>query len=186
MLDRNLSWVLLALGVGFLLANVRLAVQLVQGLRLRSQAILTWKGPRPPFYALIIAMSVTLGVVLLIEVYVRRQPVTLFGEGMMFLYYAFLMPLTRLQIGRGFYQDGVWVDGGFMPYANIGGLAWREEPEITLVVIPRMQRLARRLVVPSQYYGEARRLLRDKIAGQELHFTGKPLDLGAHDERDDV
>ena len=73
-----------------------------------------------------------------------------------------------------------------MPYATIGGLTWREEPELTLVLIPRMQRLARRLVVPAEYYAEARRLLRDKIAGHELHFTGKPLDLGAHDERDDV
>lgn len=186
MLDRNLSWVLLVLGVGFLVANLRLAVQLLKGLRLRSQAVLTWKGPRPPFYALLVAISVTLAIVLAIELYVRRGPLPLFGEGMMFLYYACLLPLTHMHIGRGFYRDGVWDERGFMPYGNIGGLSWREEPEVTLVVIPRMHRLARRLVVPTQYYGEARRLLRDKIAEHELHFTGKPLDLGLHDERDDV
>ena len=28
--------------------------------------------------------------------------------------------------------------------------------------------------------------LRDKIAAHDIHFTGKTLDLGLHDERDDV
>jgi len=36
------------------------------------------------------------------------------------------------------------------------------------------------------YYGAARRLLRDKIAAYDIHFAGKSLDLGMHDERDDV
>ena len=44
----------------------------------------------------------------------------------------------------------------------------------------------RRLVVPEPYFGQARRLLRDKIAAHDIHFTGKTLDLGSHDERDDV
>jgi hypothetical protein len=49
-----------------------------------------------------------------------------------------------------------------------------------------MKRLARRLIVPHEHYGAARRVLRDKIATFDIHFTGKALDLGAHDERDDV
>jgi hypothetical protein len=191
-LDRLLPSVLLLLGFGFLLANLRLAVQLVQALRLRSQALLTWRGPKPPFYRLILVIAITLGLVLVTEIILRfwlgaARPEAVFGEMMMFVYYACLLPLTHLRIGRGFYEDGVWMESGFMPYAMVGGLSWREEPELTLLLIPRMQqRLARRLVVPAQYYAEARRLLRDKIAGHELHFTGKPLDLGAHDERDDV
>jgi hypothetical protein len=191
-LDRTLPSILFALGLGFLLANLRLALQLLQALRLRSQARLTWPSPKPPFYPLLVAMGITLYVVLITEVmvlvrgHVDRPPETFFGEAMMFLYYGCLMPLSQRLIGRGFYEEGVWVDSGYMPYGAIGGLTWREEPEITLVLIPRVQRLARRLVVPSRYYAEARRLLRDKIAGHDLHFTGKPLDLGAHDERDDV
>ncbi len=191
-LDRTLPWVLLTLGLGFLLANLRLGLQLLQTVRLRSQALITWPSPKPPFYALFVAMGVTLYFVLVTEVLLRlkwgvqREPASLFGELMMFLYYGCLLPLVRVRVGRGFYEDGVWMETGFMPYTTIGGLSWREEPEITLMLIPRMQRLARRLVVPRQYYAEARRLLRDKIAGHELHFTGKPLDLGAHDERDDV
>jgi hypothetical protein len=49
-----------------------------------------------------------------------------------------------------------------------------------------MRAFARRLVVPDHYYGAARRLLRDKIAAHDIRFTGKALDLGMHDEKDDV
>ena len=57
---------------------------------------------------------------------------------------------------------------------------------MTLVMMYRMRNFARRLIVPDVYYGAARRLLRDKIAAHDIHFTGKTLDLGQHDERDDV
>ncbi len=46
-------------------------------------------------------------------------------------------------------------------------------------MIYRMRAFARALVVPERYYGAARRLLRDKIAAHDIHFTGKALDLGA-------
>jgi hypothetical protein len=107
------------------------------------------------------------------------------GETMMLVYYAYAVPLS-LKIGRGFYEDGIWADAGFIPYSRIGGLTWREGEQLTLVLIYRMRAFARRLVVPEKYYGAARRLLRDKIAAHDIHFTGKPLDLGMHDERDDV
>src|SRR5690242_7303794 len=109
-----------------------------------------------------------------------------FGEGMMFLYYAYLMPLSR-RIGRGFYEDGIWADSAFIPYNEVGGISWREgEHEVTLVVISRLRNLARRLIVPGDKYGAARRLLRDKISEHAIHFTGTGLDLGARDERDEA
>jgi hypothetical protein len=95
------------------------------------------------------------------------------------------VPLS-LKIGRGFYQDGIWSDAGFVPYSAIGGLAWREGEQVTLVLSDRVRQFARKLTVPESYYGAARRVLRDKIAAHDIHFTGKSLDLGAHDERDDV
>jgi hypothetical protein len=42
------------------------------------------------------------------------------------------------------------------------------------------------LTVPTNLYGEARRLLRDRIATHDIHFAGQTLDLGGHDEREDV
>jgi hypothetical protein len=181
----NLSRLLLLLGVGFLCANVRLFAQFLKFLKLRSSALLTWPGRRPPFYRLLLVLGAVLAALIIYKLMLGRHPIQVFGESMMLVYYAYALPLS-LRIGRGFYQDGIWTDGGFIPYSRIGGLSWREEEQITLVMIYRMRAFARRLVVPERYYAAARRLLRDKIAAHDIHFTGKALDLGHHDEREDV
>jgi hypothetical protein len=186
MLDWLLPRVLLVLGAGFFVANLRLCLQFVQFLRIRSKALLTWPSRRPPYYPLVLGLGVALGALMIVKLaLLQRPPTDWFGEAMMFVYYACLQPMS-LRIGRGFYEDGVWVDNGFLPYTAIGSLSWREEREITLLLVPRMKQLARKLVVPQQYYGAARRLLRDLIARHEIIFGTRTLDLGAHDERDDV
>jgi hypothetical protein len=97
-----------------------------------------------------------------------------------------LTPLSR-RIGRGFYEDGIWADSSFIPYNEVGGISWREgEHSVSLIVISRLRSLARRLAVPLEHYGAARRLLRDKIGEHAIHFTGTGLDLGEHDERDEA
>jgi hypothetical protein len=63
-----------------------------------------------------------------------------FGESMMLLYYTYALPLS-LRIGRGFYEDGIWAESGFIPYSQIGGLTWREEGQVTLVLMYRMRSL---------------------------------------------
>lgn len=182
----DLSRILFVLGVGFFLANVRLLVQFIRFLRLRSSALLIWPGRRPPFYGLLLALGAVLGVLIVYKLAVlQRHPKDVFGEAMMLLYYGYATPLS-LKIGRGFYQDGIWSDAGFVPYSTIGGLAWREGEQVTLVLIDRMRQFGRKLTVPQGYYGAARRVLRDKIAAHDIHFTGKSLDLGDHDERDVV
>ena len=42
------------------------------------------------------------------------------------------------------------------------------------------------LIVPERHYGAVRRLLRDKIGAHDIMFAGESLDLGGHDEREDV
>jgi hypothetical protein len=181
-----LPQVLFVLGVGFFVADVRLFFQFLRFQRLRSSALLTWPGRKPPFYGLLIVIGAVLSVLIVYKLaFLHMRPADVFGETMMLVYYAYAVPLS-LRIGRGFYQDGIWADAGFIPYSHIGGLTWREGEQLTLVLIYRMRAFARRLVVPEVYYGAARRLLRDKIAAHDIHFTGKPLDLGMHDERDDV
>jgi hypothetical protein len=178
--------VLFVLGVGFFIANLRLLLQFIRFLTLRSSALLTWPGRRPPFYGLLLAIGMILGMLIIYKLVILRQhPTDVFGESMMMLYYGYAVPLS-LRIGRGFYEEGIWADGGFIRYSNIGGLTWREGEPLTLVMMHRVRAFARRLVVPDSYYGAARRLLRDKIAAHDIHFTGKSLDLGLHDERDDV
>ncbi len=182
----QLPRILILLGVGFLVANVRLLLQLVRFLRIRSSAVLTWPGRTPPYYWLFLTVGVLLAVIIVCKLAVLRlHPINVFGESMMLVYYGYAQPLS-LKIGRGFYEEGIWADGGFVPYSQIGGLTWREDSQITLVLMYRRRSFAHRLVVPDACYGAARRLLRDKIAAHDIHFTGKTLDLGAHDERDDV
>jgi hypothetical protein len=181
-----LTDVLLVLGGGFLFANIRILIQFLRYRSLRRSAVLVWPVRRPPFYSTFLMLGAALALVIIVKVlYLHWGLNKIFGESMMLLYYGGMMPLS-LKITRGFYEDGVWSDDGFVPYGTIGGLSWREEHEITLLLIPRMRKLVRRLIVPLEYYGEARKLLRDKIKTFDIHFTGKPLDLGAHDERDDV
>jgi hypothetical protein len=175
---------LLLLGFGFLVANVKLAFDYVRFLRLRRSALLIWRTPKPPYYTFGLGLGVALGLLVFAKlVLLHRQA---FGESMMFLYYAYFFPMS-LTIGRGFYEDGIWAETTFIPYHEVGGISWREgEHQVTLVVISRLRNLARRLIVPGDMYGAARRLLRDKIGEHAIHFTGTGLDLGAHDERDEV
>ncbi len=185
---------LLLLGVGFFVANVRIGIDALKFLRRRSSAQLTWRGPRPRYYGLQLALGVILGVLLAYDVFVimRSAPQLraafapqVFGISMMFAYYGYLVPL-RQRIGRGFYADGIWSETGFVPYWKIGAVSWREGEEIALVIVSRLRNLARRLVVPGNHYAAARRLLRDKIAGHDIQLLHTGLELGAHDERDDV
>jgi len=190
MLRQSPSQILLLLGIGYLVANLRIFVDGFRFLKRRSKALLTWPGQRPRFYGLALALGVVLGVLLFFNVVIRQQtPIqVVFGEAMMFIYYGYAMPFSR-RIGRGFYEDGIWAETGFIPYSSIGGITWREDRdghEPTLVIISRLRKLARRLIVPGRHYAEARRLLRDKIAAHDIHFSGTGLNLETHDEREDV
>jgi hypothetical protein len=178
-----ITWTLFVLGAGFLVANTKLLFEYIQFVKRRRAALLTWQPPKPPYYGMAIAIGVSLGILVVAKVLVHRQ---IFGEMMMFVYYACLTPLSR-RIGRGFYEDGIWADSSFIPFNEIAGLTWREsEQGVTLVIISRLRNLARVLRVPIDKYSAARRLLRDKIGEHAIHFTGTGLDLGAHDERDEA
>ena len=176
---------LLLLGAGFLLANLRLLARFIQFWRLKSTAQLTWPRRRQRSYGISLGFGLVFGLLVLVKVaFQGRPPADAFGEGMMFVYYAYAFPLS-LRIGHGFYDGGVWSNTGFMPYDQIGGLSWQEGRELTLVLIHRTRKRMRRLELPQEHYGEARRLLRDKIAGRDIHFTGRAFDLGG-DEREVV
>jgi len=185
-LDKVLVGFLLLLGCGFLVVNVRFVLRFARYMRLRRSAILTWPGRRPRFYGLQLLFPPIFMIVIVVKLLVwRMAPLNIFGEFMMLIYYGYVLPLG-IRIGRGFYESGLWLEDGFLPYARVGRIAWREEPPLTLLVMPKSEARARRLEVPERYYGEARRLLRDRIAHHEITFGDKTLDLGSHDQADDV
>jgi hypothetical protein len=176
--------VLFVLGVGFLGANLKVMADLVRYYRRKPSALLTWPSPRPRYFRFNILLAVTLGLLLAAKL-VRQQPDQAFGEAMMFLYYGCAFPLST-RISRGFYTDGIWADGGFMRWAQISAVSWKEEGRVTLILISHFRSIARRLEVPAHLYGQARRVLRDKIRDHAIHIGGAGLDLGSRDESDSV
>ena len=46
--------------------------------------------------------------------------------------------------------------------------------------------IARHVQVPGHLYGQARRVLRDKVQAHDIHIGGAGLDLGTRDERDTI
>ena len=193
-----LPQILLVLGLGFLIANLRVALELMRWMRHRSKALITWPARKPPYYGLSLGIGLMLGILILVKAYLawRRGGVlaewlslfgrNAFGELMMFVYFGYMMPLST-RITRGLYVDGIWTDSGFMPYEQIGGITWREGTHPTLVIISRLKALARRLEVPASFLAEVRRVLRDKISTHAIAMDEGPgLHLGARDARDGV
>ena len=178
---------LIVLGVLFLAVNVRVGSDIWRWWRRRADALLVWKPPAPPFYALNLAIGVMLGVLLFVTVFLVPRPAgSVFGEAMMFLYYGYLLPLST-RIMRGLYADGVWTDSGFMAYADIGGLTWKEGATGTLVLASRLRAFARTLSVPGTRLGEVRRVLREKIGERAIELDDGPgLHLGSRDTRESV
>jgi hypothetical protein len=173
-------------GVGFSVANAKVLVDLLRFRARRPGALLVWQNPKPPFYGVSLALGVILGLLLAFKFFVLRRSIDqLFGEMMMFVYYGYLVPLST-RIARGFYRDGVWSDSGFMRWGQISAVSWRDEGGITLILISRLKKIGRRLHVPGNLYGEARRLLRDKVKAHDIHIGGAGLDLGTRDESDAV
>jgi hypothetical protein len=180
-----LPQVLFLFGIGFLVANLKVVFDLIRFRVRRSTALLVWQAPKPRFYSLSLLLAAVLGLLVAAKLVQRRPPSEFFGEAMMLLYYGYAFPLST-RIARGFYRDGVWSDSGFMRWAHISGVTWREEEGVTLILISKLQALARRLDVPSHLYGEARRVLRDKVKAHDISLGGSGLDLGTRDERDAI
>jgi hypothetical protein len=57
----------------------------------------------------------------------------------------------------------VWADAGFLRYERIARIAFREAPEIVLVLVPRGGSGPFRLPVPTSEYGAVRKILEEKI-----------------------
>ena len=61
--QRVITGILLVLGAGFLVANAQLLLEYVRFRKRRGSALLTWRGPQPPYYGMALAIGVVLGVV---------------------------------------------------------------------------------------------------------------------------
>jgi len=181
-----LQRLLFLFGIGFFAANVKVGTDLLRYQRRKRSALLIWQNPKPRYYH----FSLTLGVILVglfaFKLFIQhREMKTLLGEAMMSVYYVFALPLST-RIARGFYEDGVWSDNGFMPWSQISAVSWRDEGTVTLMLISHGKSIARRLEVPGAQYGEARRVLLDRVKAHDIHIGGAGLNLGTREEGDSI
>jgi hypothetical protein len=180
-----LPQILFLFGIGFLVANLKVVADLIRFRVRKNSALLVWQSPKPRHYNFSLLLAGILGLLLAAKLVQGRPADQWFGEAMMLLYYGYAFPLST-RIARGFYRDGVWSDSGFMRWAHISAVAWKEEGSVTLVLISRLKSLARKMQVPGDLYGEARRVLRDKVKAHDISFGGSGLDLGTRNESDAV
>jgi len=177
---------LILFGIGFLGANLALLYEGAQDWRRRRQAVLVWRMAPPRLAFVPVLIAVGLAAVIVYKLVALQWPVwRLFGEAMMLTYYGYLYPLSQ-RVKRGFYEEGVRLDRGFLRWEDINGLTWRPGPPLALLVARGRRQWAGVLTVPPEQFGATRRLLRDRIAAREIRFSHPPLDLGGHDEREDV
>jgi hypothetical protein len=57
---------------------------------------------------------------------------------------------------------------------------------VTLMLISHGKSIARRLEVPGAQYGEARRVLLDRVKAHDIHIGGAGLNLGTREEGDSI
>jgi hypothetical protein len=163
MVPRNetmLTVVLVGVGLYFSVLLARGFAGYLRFLRMRQSAVLTWRARRPFHFALVLGV-VSLAVAVL-NTSLDRPFLHLYGQYATAVYFILMVPLSA-RIRLGLYRDGVWADTGFLPYARIGRMAFREGPEIVLLLLQRGAARAFRLVVPPEEYGAVRKLLEEKV-----------------------
>jgi hypothetical protein len=137
-------------------------------LKVRPTALLTWPVRRPAHFPFLLALGAVAAALAVINSTMNRPFHHVYSQGVMAVYFMVMVPLSaRIQLGL--YRDGVWADAGFLPYDKIARMAFREAPEIVLVMVPRGRSGAFRLPVPSSEYGAVRKILEDKIRARVVN-----------------
>lgn len=168
---------LLGFGAYFFVLVVRGFARYMRFRRVRPTALLTWPGRRPAHFGLLVGLGVIAAAVTFLNAYLQRPLPHVLSQAFIALYFVLTVPLL-CRIQPGLYRDGVWADGGFMPYARIGRLAFFEKPEIVLVLLPKgAWTSAFRLLVPPQEYGAVRKVLEEMIRARVLRIEEGILGL---------
>jgi hypothetical protein len=171
------------MSVGLVGLGLYFAVQLGRGLRgyarferVRPTAVVTWPVPRPPNWGFLLGMGVVSLFLTALNGYLARPLHHVASLLAMSLYFIGMVPLAR-RIRLGLYRDGVWADAGFLAYSDIGRFAFRETPEIVLLLVPRGSRAPFRLPVPPGEYGAVRKHIEDKVRSHAVNVERSILGL---------
>jgi hypothetical protein len=141
--------------------------------------VVTWPRRRRWHDGLLVGLGVASAFVAVLNAVLERPPHHVYSQGIMAVYFLVVVPLSA-RIRLGFYRDGVWSENGFLAWREIGRLAFREKPEIVLLLLRRGSRARLyRLPVPPDEYGPVRRVLSDMIRTGTVVVDEPLLGLGA-------
>jgi hypothetical protein len=174
--ETMLSLGLLGLGIYFAVLLVRGFAGYARFRRVRPTALLIWPVPRPYLLPWLVALGLVNVVLTILNGLMHRPVHHVVSLGLMALYFVLMVPLaSRIQLG--FYRDGVWADAGFLPWERIKRLAFRESPDIVLILLPREGSGSFRLPIPREEYGAVRKIIEDKIRTNVLRIESGILGL---------
>jgi hypothetical protein len=131
-----LTVVLLAFGSYFAVLLMGGLVRYFRFQRARRTALLTWPARPTARLPLLVALGLLAAGVAVLNGGMQRPLSHVLSQAVMASYFLLMAPLLA-RIQPGLYRDGVWAEGGFLPYAEIRRLAFFETPEIVLVLLPR-------------------------------------------------
>ena len=132
--------------------------------------------PRPAYFSLLLLLGVVSAMVAALNAFMQRPVHHVIPQGVMSLYFILMVPLSA-RIHLGLYRDGVWADAGFLPWGQIGRMAFFETPEIVLVLLPRTGSASFRLPVPPAEYAAVRKTLEEKARAHVLNVEAGILGL---------
>ena len=172
-----LTVALLAMGAYFSVLVVRGGARYLLFRRLEATALLTWRLPRPVLLPFLLALGLVAAALAVVNVSLHRPFHHVYGQGVMALYFLLLAPvLVRLPVGL--YRDGVWTLEGFLPWAAIARMAFREAPDLVVLLLVRRGGAApSHLPVPPAEYSTVRKLLEEKVRAHALTMDGAILGL---------
>lgn len=169
--------------LGLLGLGVYFTVQLVRGFlgyrryrRVLPTALTTWPAPRQALTRWLVALGALGGGLAILNATLGRPPHHVYGLAVMALYFLVMVPLAT-SIRLGLYRDGIWADAGFIRWENIARVAFRETPDVVLLLLPRHGRGTFRLPVPGPEYGRVQKLLQEKARDGNLHLDPAILGL---------
>jgi hypothetical protein len=166
---------LVGVAVYFSVLIVRDLIRYVRFRKVRRIALVTWRTPqRAAFWLLVMLGAVNLPVAALTLAYHPFHEVV--SPLSIALYFTLILPLLA-RIPMGFYGEGVWAEGGYLPYNRIRRFAFFEGPQLVLLLLPWGGGGAVRLPVPPDEYGAVRKLLGEKIRTHVMNLEGGILGL---------
>ena len=176
--ERVMTVALGALAVYFTVLVALAAVRWLWFRRVRHTALYTWRARVPLVQRLLPLLGMASAAAAILNGALGRPIHHVYSQVIMAFYFIAMVPLLE-RIPIGVYRDGVLAERGFVPWGQIARLAFRETPEIVLLLLRRGRgRPPFRLPVPASEYGAVRRVLLEKMREREVDVDAPILGLG--------